>query len=369
MRPLSALFAVALAASASSIVAPSLAAAQADSTLVAPKVVKHTVKPGDTLWDIAKFYLKDPFKWPEVFHANTDIVKNPHWIYPGQVLTIEGSAVRDEVAATVGADGFVAQPVPRPAGSTVFLRAAPPQLTNHAGVLEKPASFTVRKGEYEAAPYVVGNKAPLDAGKIIGRVDGIARGLTSEAGYKLYDRLYVTAPAQSHARLGTIVVLARRDREIMDVGTLLVPTGLLRVDSIGAQGVLLGTIVRQFQAVRQGEITLPYDGTFVPTTVRPVNGSYATSAKIVWIANSAELPSLQTYVVLRPSDTRGIRGGDQFTVYNGPNVEVQGKAQPTSTATVQIVRVTPFAATGIIVDQTQPMVSEGMPAKLTARMP
>jgi nucleoid-associated protein YgaU len=35
------------------------------------------VKKGDTLWDIAKAYLKDPFRWPEVFQRNTDVVENP----------------------------------------------------------------------------------------------------------------------------------------------------------------------------------------------------------------------------------------------------------------------------------------------------
>src|SRR5215203_2185395 len=43
--------------------------------------VTHVVKKGDTLWDIAKAYLKDPFRWPEVFQRNTDVVENPHWIY------------------------------------------------------------------------------------------------------------------------------------------------------------------------------------------------------------------------------------------------------------------------------------------------
>src|SRR5688572_25578497 len=39
--------------------------------------VAHVVKRGDTLWDIAKAYLKDPFRWPEVFQRNTDVVENP----------------------------------------------------------------------------------------------------------------------------------------------------------------------------------------------------------------------------------------------------------------------------------------------------
>lgn len=49
---------------------------------------EHTVVPGDTLWDLAGHYLGDPFRWPEIWQLNTDIVEDPHWIYPGQVLKI-----------------------------------------------------------------------------------------------------------------------------------------------------------------------------------------------------------------------------------------------------------------------------------------
>src|SRR6476660_6824000 len=67
-----------------------------NATPLAPDEVEHKVKKGDTLWDIAKEYLKDPFKWPEVFKRNTDIVENPHWIYPGESIRIPNSEVKPE---------------------------------------------------------------------------------------------------------------------------------------------------------------------------------------------------------------------------------------------------------------------------------
>lgn len=47
----------------------------------------HVVVKGDTLWDIAAHYLKNPFRYPEL--ARLSQIKDPHWIYPGDIVRIK----------------------------------------------------------------------------------------------------------------------------------------------------------------------------------------------------------------------------------------------------------------------------------------
>lgn len=50
----------------------------------------HEVVKANTLWDLAKHFYKDPFQWRRIYEANKDQIRDPHWIYPNQVLIIPG---------------------------------------------------------------------------------------------------------------------------------------------------------------------------------------------------------------------------------------------------------------------------------------
>ena len=55
------------------LVLPALVAAQGQ------KPTSHTVKKGDTLWDISRTYLGDPFLWPQIYKLNTSVVAGFGW--------------------------------------------------------------------------------------------------------------------------------------------------------------------------------------------------------------------------------------------------------------------------------------------------
>ena len=74
------------------------------SELAADAPDVYTVKRGDTLWAISRLYLRSPWRWPELWGMNLQQSRNPHLIFPGQVLVLEKSdgMARLKLANSVG---------------------------------------------------------------------------------------------------------------------------------------------------------------------------------------------------------------------------------------------------------------------------
>ncbi len=87
----------------------------------------YTVKRGDTLWGISGLFLRRPWRWPELWGMNMDAIRNPHLIYPGQVLYLhkENGYARLSTAASRGDGGGVVRLSPKTRNESLAAMALP----------------------------------------------------------------------------------------------------------------------------------------------------------------------------------------------------------------------------------------------------
>jgi hypothetical protein len=117
---------------------------------------QHVVVRGDTLWDISGKFLQKPWCWPQVWDMNRDQIRNPHWIYPGQVVYFDRVAGRLRLGSPSGDSGGVPtvrlSPIVRstPNGSDAIQTISPSVIEPF---LSKP--LVIEENELQSAPRIV----------------------------------------------------------------------------------------------------------------------------------------------------------------------------------------------------------------------
>lgn len=128
------------------------------SELAANAPDSYTIKRGDTLWGISSIFLKSPWRWPELWGMNLDQIRNPHLIYPGQILYLDktGGRARLRLGQALGPDGTV-KLSPRVRASGIG-DGAIPSIPFHLIEPFLTEAVIFPANELEAAPRIVGTQ-------------------------------------------------------------------------------------------------------------------------------------------------------------------------------------------------------------------
>ncbi len=114
---------------------------------------QHVVVKGDTLWGISSKFLKDPWRWPQLWEMNREQIKNPHLIYPGDVVVLDMQGGSPRLRLVKGERIVKLSPQVR---SEALASLAVPSIPLSAigPFLTKP--LIIEEGDLDNAPYIVG---------------------------------------------------------------------------------------------------------------------------------------------------------------------------------------------------------------------
>ncbi|HYV97161.1 MAG TPA: LysM peptidoglycan-binding domain-containing protein [Gemmatimonadaceae bacterium] len=326
----------------------------------------HTVKRGDTLWDIAKLYLNDPFLWPEIYRVNTDVIEDPHWIYPGEVLRIPDIASlqqrsRDEMAAQ------------QPRRQAPEPEAPPPKAAVYQSMVLTIPHTAVRAKEYLASPYAAPDGGPRDAGRIVSRASGGSTQVTKTMDDRLlqFDMVVIEPPAGVHPVKGDRFLVFRLGDHLGGKRQVVEPVGTVQVEDEGTgNGVVIASTRDFFHDVMIGNRLMVMDTLVARTDVYPSATDSPLMNTIQWLQRAPLLPSIGDYMIVGFTANDGVVTGDQISIVRPRGKDKNGDQLPDEVLGVaQIHRVTEQGASAILIQVNSAGIGVGSTVRLTAKMP
>jgi LysM repeat protein len=346
----------------------------------------HTVRTGDTLWDLAQTYLGDPFRWPEIYRLNTATVQDPNLIYPDQVLVISGEAAptpgtpADTAAAadTSMADRMPAdtmggeQPVYVQKPMTIFNPARFKVVRGEReSLVLRTRNSAVRAGDYLRAPFLTAAGGVTGAGKLDAHTsaDGVGMTLTARP-VQIYDRVYVHLPNGVTGERDQRFLLFRDGPLLPGEGRIIVPTGVVKLTGSSQAGRAEALLLTKFEDVYAGQGVMPLDTIVERPGVFPARVEFGTSTKLVWIYQDPVLPSIGHHLIFAAGESEGLVPGDQVTVQRDMGLDAKGvPLPPEDIAVAQVTKVTPQGTSAVIIGVTDGGLLTGQAARVTAKMP
>jgi hypothetical protein len=379
---------------------PTLAAAQDNSTQ------SHTVRTGDTLWDLARQYRGDPFLWPDIYRMNTSVVEDPHWIYPGEILLLSAT----EAVASVPAEDTpapAATDAPAPADTPVRDEVAEsPAMGTDAGN-EAPASLAsltqpgpeaedfvplfgrrpghtlqenlkantdnpyraLRRSEFYSSGFLT-EKQKLPLGKVLGPVTPPQiRAVARNTNAMPYSTIALSAPKGASYQVGDSLLLVQIGREINGYGEVVIPSGMVQVTDT-ADGKYLGTVIALYGTVRGGHGVLPLEKFAEHGSAKAAPVSNGVRATLLGGSGRQDLKTPQMVVFLDKGRKDGVAPGDVFEVRRYPERLNDGTIRIDEVmATMQVVHVRERSATARLLNVVSPDIAPGTQAWQVAKLP
>jgi len=274
--------------------------AHAEELSLRPDVpLSYVVKKGDTLWDISDLYLKEPWRWPELWDNNPQ-VDNPHLIYPGDELALRwdngvprlGLARRGDVKLT---------PELR---SEPLDTAIPPIPRDQIDPFLRENKVLV-PGQFDTLAYVIAG----DAGRIISALGDriFARGALEpeDKAFNILRQGEVIADPVTGEVLGVIA---------SDIGS----ASLLSVDSqaAGNTDVKELEVTRVAEEVRIGDRLLPLEEGVLDAYFQPkAPSAEVEGAYMIGVASGVTQIGQMNIVTVNRGDREGLEVGDVLAIY------------------------------------------------------